>query len=36
MKSVQEFLDNDTQIERVIFNVYQEEDYEIYKKILEP
>lgn len=36
VKSVQEFLDNDTQIERVIFNVYQEEDYEIYKKILEP
>ena len=26
VKSVQEFLDNDTQIERVIFNVYQEED----------
>lgn len=34
--SVQEFLQKDTQIERVIFNVYQEEDYEIYKKILEP
>lgn len=34
VKTVQEFLAGDTQIERVIFNVFQEEDYEIYQKIL--
>ncbi len=33
--AVQEFLQSDSQIERVIFNVFQEEDYEIYHQILE-
>ncbi|MCI9136241.1 MAG: protein-ADP-ribose hydrolase [Lachnospiraceae bacterium] len=34
VKTVQEFLVGATQIERVIFNVFQEEDYEIYQEIL--
>lgn len=36
VKTVEEFLKQDTQIQRVIFNVFQEEDYEIYRKLLEP
>lgn len=35
VQTVQEFLKTDSQIERVIFNVFQEEDYEIYQDILE-
>lgn len=34
VKSVREFLENDKTIEKVIFNVYSEEDLEIYKNIL--
>lgn len=33
--TVQEFLSTDSQIEKVIFNVFQEEDYKIYRYILE-
>lgn len=35
VETVQEFLEQDAQMQRVIFNVFQEEDYEIYRKILE-
>ncbi len=35
VQTVQDFLKEDSQIERVIFNVFQDEDYEIYKRILE-
>ena len=34
VKSVSEFLENDNTIEKVIFNVYSDEDLEIYKSIL--
>lgn len=35
VQTVQEFLKSNSQIERVIFNVFQEEDYGIYREILE-
>lgn len=35
VETVQEFLNTDSQIEKVIFNVFQEEDYKIYRNILE-
>lgn len=34
VQTVQDFLNTDSQIEKVIFNVFQEEDYRIYQKIL--
>lgn len=34
VKTVTDFLQSDTQIERVVFNVFKEEDYRIYKEIL--
>lgn len=34
VQTVEEFLKKDKKIERVIFNVFKQEDYEIYKKIL--
>lgn len=34
VQAVTEFLQTDTQIEKVIFNVFKEEDYNIYKTIL--
>lgn len=36
VETVEEFLRENVQIQRVIFNVFQEEDYEIYQKLLEP
>lgn len=35
IQTVSEFLQSDIQIERVVFNVFKQEDYEIYKKLLE-
>ncbi len=35
VETVREFLSTDSQIEKVIFNVFQEEDYKIYRNILE-
>lgn len=34
VRTVSDFLQTDTRIERVIFNVFKQEDYDIYKKIL--
>lgn len=34
VQTVTEFLETDPQIEKVIFNVFKQEDYDIYKKIL--
>lgn len=34
VKTVTDFLQSDTKIERVVFNVFKEEDYRIYKEIL--
>lgn len=34
VQTVSNFLDNHTQIERVIFDVFKQEDYDIYKEIL--
>ena len=34
VKTVMDFLNTDTRIERVVFNVFKQEDYEIYKEIL--
>ncbi len=34
VQTVTEFLQADIQIEKVIFNVFKEEDYNIYKAIL--
>ncbi|WP_310601561.1 hypothetical protein [Anaerosporobacter sp.] len=34
VETVKEFLQTDTQIEKVIFNVFKQEDYDIYTKIL--
>lgn len=34
VRTVTEFLQTDTQIEKVVFNVFKQEDYEIYKRIL--
>lgn len=34
VQTVEEFLNTDSQIEKVIFNVFKEEDYHIYKMIL--
>lgn len=34
VKTVTEYLQTDKQIERVIFNVFKQEDYDIYKKLL--
>lgn len=34
VQTVEEFLNTDTQIEKVVFNVFKQEDYDIYKKIL--
>ncbi len=34
VQTVTEFLRTDTQIEKVVFNVFKQEDYEIYKRIL--
>lgn len=34
VRTVRDFLQTDTRIERVIFNVFKQEDYDIYKKIL--
>lgn len=34
VQAVTEFLRTDTQVERVVFNVFKQEDYNIYKKIL--
>ena len=34
VKTVTDFLQSDTKIERVVFNVFKEEDYSIYKEIL--
>ena len=34
VKTVTEFLNEDERIERVIFNVFKQEDYEIYRKLL--
>ena len=34
VKTVTEYLQTDRQIERVIFNVFKQEDYDIYKKLL--
>ncbi|MDO4175622.1 MAG: protein-ADP-ribose hydrolase [Eubacteriales bacterium] len=34
VQTVTDFLQTDTQIEKVIFNVYKQEDYDIYKRIL--
>lgn len=34
VKTVTEFLENDTKIEKVIFNVFKQEDYDIYKTFL--
>ena len=34
VQTVIEFLQTDQQIERVVFNVYKQQDYDIYKKIL--
>ncbi|GAA0276825.1 protein-ADP-ribose hydrolase [Faecalicatena contorta] len=35
VRTVTDFLERDVQIERVIFNVYKNEDYEIYRSILD-
>lgn len=35
VKTVSDFLETDAQIERVIFNVFKQKDYEIYKRLLE-
>lgn len=35
VNTVLNFLKNDTEIERVIFNVFKQKDYDIYKKLLE-
>lgn len=34
VQTVTEFLQTDTQIEKVVFNVFKQEDYDIYKRIL--
>ena len=34
MRTVREFLREDTQIERVIFNVFKDADREIYQRLL--
>lgn len=34
VRTVTDFLQTDTQIEKVIFNVFRQEDYDIYKKLL--
>lgn len=34
VRTVEEFLAKDTQIRKVVFNVYKQEDYDIYKRIL--
>lgn len=34
VQTVKEFLQTDTQIEKVVFNVFKQEDYDIYKRIL--
>lgn len=34
VQSVTEFLQTDTQIEKVVFNVFKQEDYDIYKRML--
>lgn len=34
VRTVTEFLQTDTQIEKVVFNVFKQEDYNIYKRIL--
>ena len=34
VRTVSEFLEKDKQIEKVIFNVFKQEDYDIYKRIL--
>lgn len=34
VRTVSDFLQTDTRIEKVIFNVFKQEDYDIYKKIL--
>lgn len=34
VETVSEFLQTDTQIEKVIFNVFKQEDFDIYKSIL--
>lgn len=33
VRTVMEFLKTDQQIKKVIFNVFQQEDYEIYQRI---
>ncbi len=35
VRTVREFLDKDDRIERVVFNVFKETDYEIYRELLE-
>lgn len=34
VQTVQEFLESDERIEKVVFNVFKEEDYDIYKRLL--
>lgn len=34
VQTVKEYLRSDAQITRVVFNVFKEEDYDIYKRIL--